>query len=469
MKKSIINNICRAVFSNVFASLSSVLGVVLFPKVLSSETYGYWQLFLFYLSFVGFLHFGWEDGIYLRYAGICMEKIDKKVLSGQLIMLFIVQCLFGGVIVYVAIQYFYDKELIYILLMIGVLVPIVNLNNMFNFLFQITNMIEKYSNRLILEKIFFLLSVLICYYFEPLEHHALIQSQALALLFVFLLGMKFYSNILIFDLPSINDVVKETKNNIKIGINLMLANISNILMLGIVRWGISECWSIEVFGKISLSLSIANFFMVAINAVGIALFPIFKKMRQQELKSFYIKVRNTLMPVCFFLMLIYYPASGFVLYWLPNYKEIIEWMIYIFPVGIFECRVILLTNTYLKSLRKEKVMLLINGVSTMISCGVTLLGCLFFHDLTFMMIGIVFIFAFRCILMEIYLWRVLELNFYMQLLMELIMVISFIILNIKFSGIYGGILYSLVLGMYLYFQRNMIRKHCDWQNDLFDL
>ena len=43
--------------------------IFVLPRYLSLYDYGTWQLFLFYFSYVGFLHFGWEDGIYLRYAG----------------------------------------------------------------------------------------------------------------------------------------------------------------------------------------------------------------------------------------------------------------------------------------------------------------------------------------------------------------------------------------------------------------
>ena len=57
--------------------------VIIVPKFLSLEDYGLWQLFLFYYSYIGFFHFGWEDGIYLRYAGNSFETLDSKLLQGN--------------------------------------------------------------------------------------------------------------------------------------------------------------------------------------------------------------------------------------------------------------------------------------------------------------------------------------------------------------------------------------------------
>lgn len=51
--------------SNLVSLLVSTLVVFLIPKLIGVEDYGYWQLFLFYASYVGFLHFGWNDGISL--------------------------------------------------------------------------------------------------------------------------------------------------------------------------------------------------------------------------------------------------------------------------------------------------------------------------------------------------------------------------------------------------------------------
>ena len=46
-------------------------------KLIGVEKYGYWQLYLFYTSYVGFFQLGWNDGIYLRYGGEDYNNLDK--------------------------------------------------------------------------------------------------------------------------------------------------------------------------------------------------------------------------------------------------------------------------------------------------------------------------------------------------------------------------------------------------------
>ena len=73
-----LKNIVYSFSANLISLLISVFMVMIVPKYLSMEDYGLWQLFLFYFSYLGFLHFGWEDGIYLRYAGKNYNELDSR-------------------------------------------------------------------------------------------------------------------------------------------------------------------------------------------------------------------------------------------------------------------------------------------------------------------------------------------------------------------------------------------------------
>ena len=79
----IIKNISYSFSANLISLLISVFMVMFVPKLLSVNDYGLWQLFLFYFSYLGFLHFGWEDGIYLRYAGNRFDELNRKTFAGQ--------------------------------------------------------------------------------------------------------------------------------------------------------------------------------------------------------------------------------------------------------------------------------------------------------------------------------------------------------------------------------------------------
>jgi len=78
-----IKKLSYALISNIVSLFVSVMVILILPKAVGVEDYGYFQLYLFYSTYVGFLHFGWIDGIYLKTGGEKYKNLDKKVLFSQ--------------------------------------------------------------------------------------------------------------------------------------------------------------------------------------------------------------------------------------------------------------------------------------------------------------------------------------------------------------------------------------------------
>ena len=135
--KKIIKNISYSISSNLISLGVSLLMVVFVPKFLPIEDYGIWQLFLFYFSYLGFLHFGWEDGIYLRYAGKSFDELDSKTFSGQLYGIIILQIILTSVAVFFATEFISDSIKRYAFICAVSLAVFVNFNTACNFIMQI--------------------------------------------------------------------------------------------------------------------------------------------------------------------------------------------------------------------------------------------------------------------------------------------------------------------------------------------
>ena len=72
-----LKNIAYSFGANLTSLCISIFMVMFVPKFLSVNDYGLWQLFLFYFSYLGFLHFGWEGGIDQQH------RANSCVRSGQ--------------------------------------------------------------------------------------------------------------------------------------------------------------------------------------------------------------------------------------------------------------------------------------------------------------------------------------------------------------------------------------------------
>lgn len=63
MVKKIIKNFSYTVISNLISLIISSVVLLWVPNELSKSDYGYWQLYILYAGYVGYLSLGWTDGI----------------------------------------------------------------------------------------------------------------------------------------------------------------------------------------------------------------------------------------------------------------------------------------------------------------------------------------------------------------------------------------------------------------------
>ena len=50
------------------------------PKLITVEAYAFYKTYMLYISFVGFLHFGFINGLYLKYGAFDFDQLPKKTL-----------------------------------------------------------------------------------------------------------------------------------------------------------------------------------------------------------------------------------------------------------------------------------------------------------------------------------------------------------------------------------------------------
>ena len=171
-----------------------------------------------------------------------------------------------------------------------------------------------------------------------------------------------------------------TANSIRIGIKVMIAGVASLAILGVARLVIDQVWGIEVFGKISFSLSMCNFFLSFITQVSMVLFPALRQGTQKERIHFYRYARDCMDLVLPALYLAYFPLVWVLSYWLPQYRSSLTAFALVLPICVFDSKMNVLGTTYLKVLRKEKFLLAINLVSVVLSICLVFLTLLIFHS-----------------------------------------------------------------------------------------
>ncbi|WP_019415053.1 oligosaccharide flippase family protein [Paenisporosarcina sp. TG20] len=450
---SLIKNFSYTFTSNLISMIVSVLIILILPKVLGLEEYGYFQLFIFYASYVGIFHFGWSDGIYLRYGGLHYKELNSKLFTNQFVMLVLFQALISLIIVITSNLLIDDDKRLFIIYMISLLLVIVNSRYMIIHILQATNRIKEFAKITLLEKIIFIILILSFIMLDKIDFKFFIIADVIGKVVSLLIGIYYCKEILFYKNKKSHFNFYETFQNINAGYKLMLANITGMLILGVVRFGIERSWDIATFGKVSLTLSISSFLMIFVSAIGVVIFPILKRINDDELLDVYNMIRHFLGASLLLILIIFFPLKTGLLYWLPDYKESLIYMALIFPMIIFEGKTVLLTNTYLKVLRKEKIMLIVNLLSLLLSILLTVLFTIFFKNLELSILAFLVVIAFKSILAEILLVRYLKTKVSKDILLEVLITISFIIFSWYLDTSIAFAFYFLVYLTYLLIKR----------------
>lgn len=424
--RNFIKNMSYSISSNLIALVISTLVVLIIPKLIGIEEYGYWQLYIFYSSYVGFLHFGWNDGVYLRYGGEQYEDLDKKMFFSQFIQLLISQILVGMLIMLFSVFIIRDLERGFILKMVVITMILVNTRLMLFYVLQATNRIKEFAKVNLLDRLIYIVLIILFILSGVRDYKLMIYADLIGKLLSFIFTMFLCRDIVFNNLSNFYLTTSETFKNINSGAKLMFANIASMLIIGIVRFGIEQTWDVATFGKVSLTLSISNMMMIFINAVGIIMFPILRRTSRDKLADIYSIMRDLLMVLLLGSLIIYFPLKTVIAGWLPQYAESLMYMAIAFPIFIYEGKMALLISTYLKTLRKEDMMLKINIVSMVLSLILTYLFTHIFVSLETAILNIVVLLAIRSVLAEIYLSKELNIKVNKDIILEVLLTIIFI-------------------------------------------
>lgn len=456
--KNFAKNFTYTFASNIVSTIISVITVIIVPKFLGIKQYSYWQLYIFYLTYIGILGIGWSDGIYLKVGGYKYDELNKPLIVSQFWLMTIVEIIFSLIFILITHNFIHNDDKIYILTVTGISGFFIIMRSLFYYVLEGTNRIKEYALINFLDRILYFTFTITALLINSESYKPLILVDMIAKGITVIVAICFCKDIVFGKFISINKGVNKAISYINSGIKLMLANIASTLIIGIVRWGIENQWNIETFGKVSLTLSISNLLMVFVNSIGIVMFPMLRRTSNKRLSSVYIQLRTLIMVPLLAMLIFYYPIKVILSAWLPQYVESLNYMALLFPMCVFESKMSMLINTYLKTLRKEKWILLVNLTTLVLSIIVTGCTVLLMHNLNLAVTSIVVLLAFRCIFAEILLSRYMKIDVYKDIVLEFFLVVVFMLASWNIGGVIGVSIYLIAYSIYILNKKKDIKE-----------
>ena len=306
IKKSIAK-----VFSANFIQLVSNLIVGFFvPSILSIDGYANLKTYTLFVSYAGILHFGFIDGLFIKYGGKKYEQLDKGVLKFEHNFFIIFELLLSLIICLIGLL-LKNK----ILFLFGITVFPLMVASFHKYLYQATGEFGKYSKIMYAYTLSYLLINIILVLFFKVDN------------FVYYCFVNFVANLLsgiFFEIKYIrdsriivsNNSPKIIKNNIKVGFIILLGNLAVMGLYGIDKWFIKLFFDNSNFAYYSFAVSMLHIVTTLVNAISITFYNyLFNNNNYNVL----MKLQKYLSALGCFSSFAYFPLALIVNYFLNKY------------------------------------------------------------------------------------------------------------------------------------------------------
>ncbi len=446
--KDLKNFISNVFFAFVVQGISLILSFLMslfLPKILDVRHYAYWQLFLFYISYVGFFHFGLNDGIYLRSGGKRYSELDYKMINSQFWFSVLYQIVIGIGLIIISLKTFVgEPERIFVVICTVIYMLLTNAANFYGYIFQTVNRVKTYSISVLIEKVVFIVVLLIQILFDCFDYKTLMLlycfSRFVSLLFCVVVGKEIFLS----GCYRIKFVIPEIRINISVGIKLMISTICGMFLMAIARIMVDIKFGIEQFGIFSFAFSLTNFFLTFISQVSMVLFPTLKNINDKRLKEIYKTSDDMLTLITLVVLFFYTPIALLTKWWLPQYEESIRYFVFLLPICIYDGKMNILYVTYFKVNRNEKKLLNINLISALLCFILCFISTYIIQNIYFIVMSVVICIGFRSVISCVYYGKKYLYIPYFRLIYENIIIMGFILIT-WFIGNVQGLVFSVIM------------------------
>jgi O-antigen/teichoic acid export membrane protein len=371
------------------AMLLSILQTLLVPKLLGTTQYGYWQLFIFYQSYVGFAHLGLNDGVYLIKGGQSREVIDKRSVNSQFAFGICFQLVMATAIIILALRGGFGSDREFVIVCTGIFLTIQNASLFLMYLLQAMNETRRSSYATIVERMAFLIPLLVLLIIRYDSYRPFVLSYIFSSIVQLAYCSWFCRDFFRAGLEPVQQAAGEAWGSIRVGFKLMVANIASQLVLGIARFAIDAAWGIDTFGELSLSLSLVNFFLAFVSQASMVLFPALRQVGLAEAKGFFVNVRDTMSLFFPIIYVLYYPMVWILSWWLPKYANSFVYFAFLIPICVFDSKMNICCTTFFKVRREEGRLLKVNVCTCVVSAVLTLGGVYVLGSIFWVINGVV--------------------------------------------------------------------------------
>lgn len=269
--------------ANFIQFLVGIVNGFFVPSFLGLDQYAYLKTYTLYISYIGILHFGFIDGIYIKYGGKSRENLHLPLLKYEHNFLLLFQLLITAFFLVLGLIL---KDLILAAFALSIL-P-VNMRTFFSFLYQALGELSLYAKIRIASPLLILIfNLSIIFIFKINQYIPFVFANLLAAYIVFLILEFQYNKLLDIKHVRAEKDFEEIKKLFTTGLFIMLGNLSSIFVYSLDRWFVKILLSVEDFAYYSFAISMMGVINLMISSVALTFYPYLARgYNEEQIKVF---------------------------------------------------------------------------------------------------------------------------------------------------------------------------------------
>lgn len=449
--------------ANILNFLMGFITGFLIPGFLDVDNYAYIKLFGFYAGYVGILHLGFLDGIYLKYGSYDYGELPKEKFRGYVRFMFLFQ-LVESVIMAIGIFIFskeYNRSIVFYYVVANIV--ILNLTTMFAFIHQFTKRFKLYSINMVFTKLFYVVGCVLFIFFNIKGYNEFIIMQTIVNLIILIIYLYFNKEIVFGHSDSILANFKEYEYLIKSGFFVMIGNLMTQLVLGIDRFFVDKFFAINDFAMYSFAYTLISLFSILLGSITMVVYPYLARAKKENFNNVYEKSRILITILMAITMSSYFLIKVIVIKFLPKYTDSFGILLFLVPTVLYSAQISILISNFYKVLKETKDYTKNNIIALILSIVTNVIGIIIYKDVITISIATLVAFILWVAYSDYYFKKKLSIHILKSQLLDIYVVIVFLICAIFLNWLLGLIIYLFFIGIYI------IIKHREDIKEMFNI
>lgn len=461
---TIVKGLKNIKYSFIAQSVILIIGVLktlIVPSVLTVDSYAYWQIYLFYISYIGFFYLGFNDGILLKYGKYNYDELPFEKMRRSMQFYILMLSVFSCTCILFSLTITDDKKM-FALFMVSAGIVMYGLNGVFIYIFLITNQIKRHSIFSAVDSVSSFFGILMLLVTKQNDFHLLIYIVFSIKLTSVIIMTILCRKVLFGKASPVKEGFCEFLDNIRVGIFLMLAQIMSMLVTGLGRVFVEYGGELENYAYYSFGMTVMNIVMVGVTAIATVMYPTLGRVKEELLPKVFNKMFDFFSHFNILILMLYFPAYILVGLLFKKYTPMLSYFSIMFVTMTWQSKVSITTNCYFRVLRMERKMLKINILSVVCFCTVYFifkftLGSIVDNPIMIVALSTCISMVFLELLAETTLRKALDLKMGTHSIKDAIVNVLFLAISLITNKYLGAAIYLAVIFIYLLIKRKVLK------------